>query len=121
MRTRWNLVRPFVPVLVLFGLVACAVIGMPPRDLIAKDDHAALAAWYTKEAAGLRWKAEEMRLMLEIYANPSYRPAPKESKAELIAHCQRFIKYYTKAAEEAERMAQAHRDARKQSQEMDRR
>ena len=120
MRTRWNLVRPFVPVLVLFGLVACAAIGMPPQDLIAKNDHAALAAWYTKEAADLRWKAEEMRLMLELYANPSYRPAPKESKAELIAHCRRFIEYYTKAAEEAERMAQAHREIIGQKSERDR-
>ena len=78
------------------------------------------AAWYTKEAAGLRWKAEEMRLMLETYANPSYQPAPKESKAELIAHCQRFIEYYSKAAEEAERMAQAHREIIRQKSERDR-
>lgn len=95
-------------VLVMFALVACAVSGSPPRDLLAKDDHAALAAWYTKEAASLRWKAEEMRVMREMYETPSYQPAPKESKAELIAHCQRFIEYYSKAAEEAERMAQAY-------------
>jgi len=109
-----------VPVLVLFGLVACAVIGSPPRDLLAKDDHAALAAWYAKEAAGLRWKVEEMRLMQDMYTAPSYQPAPKESKAELIAHCQRFIEYYTKAAEEAERMAQAHRKIIGQKSEKDR-
>lgn len=109
MRARWNLLRPPVAVVVMFGLMACTVIERPPQDLITKDDHAALAAWYVKEAGRLRWKAEEMRLMLEIYAKPSYQPAPKESKAELIAHCQRFIEYYTKAAEEAERMAQAHR------------
>lgn len=120
MRARWNLLRPLVPVLVMFGLLACAVIGSPPRDLIAKDDHAALAAWYAKEAAGLRWKAEEMRQMLEMYTKPSYQPAPKQSKAELIAHCQRFIEYYTKAAEEAERMAQAHREIIGQKSERDR-
>jgi hypothetical protein len=109
MKPRWNLLRRFVPILVMFGLVACAAIESPPQDLIAKDDHATLAIWYAKEAAGLRWKAEEMRQMQDIYSQPSYRPAPKESRAELIAHCQLFIEYYTKAAEEAERMAQAQR------------
>lgn len=109
-----------VPVLVMFGLVACAVTGSPPRDLFAKDDHAALAAWYTKEAAGLRWKVEEMRLMREMYAAPSYQPAPKESKAELIAHCQRFIELYSKAAEEAESMAQAYRGITEHKHEGDR-
>lgn len=120
MRTWWICIRSFMPVLVLFGLVACAVTGSPPRDLLAKDDHAALAAWYTKEAAGLRWKVEEMRLMREMYEAPSYQPAPKESKAELIAHCQRFIEYYTKAAEEAESMAQAYRGITEHKHERDR-
>jgi hypothetical protein len=109
MKSRWNLLRFFVPILMMFGLLACADIKSPPSDLIANDDHAALAAWYSKEAADLRWKAEEMRHMREMYAKPSYQPAPKESKAELIAHCQRFIEYYSQAAQEAERMAQAHR------------
>lgn len=63
-----------MPVLVMFGLVACAASAGPPRDLIAKDDHAALAAWYTKQAADLRWKVEEMRLMREMYETPSYQP-----------------------------------------------
>jgi hypothetical protein len=120
MRAWWKLPKSLIPVLVIFGLVACAVTGSPPRDLLAKDDHAALAAWYAKEAAGLRWKVEEMRLMQDMYTAPSYQPAPKESKAELIAHCQRFIEYYTKAAEEAERMAQAHREIIRQRPESDR-
>ncbi len=55
-----------------------------------------------------------------MYAAPSYQPAPKESKAELIAHCQRFIEYYRKAADEADRMAQAHREIIVQSSERDR-
>lgn len=120
MRTVVDLLRSLMSVLVLFGLVACAAIASPPQELIAKDDHAALAAWYTKEAAGLRWKTEEMRLMREMYAKPSYQPAPKESKAQLIEHCQRFIEYYTQAAEEAERMAQAHRKIIGQNSERDR-
>lgn len=58
--------------------------------------------------------------MQDMYETPSYQPAPKESKAELIAHCQRFIEYYSKAAEEAERMAQAHREIIRQRPESDR-
>lgn len=118
-RARWNLLRRFAPILVMFGLVACSAIESPPRDLITKHDHAALATWYAKEAANLRWKAEEIRQMQDIYSQPSYQPAPKESKAELIAHCQRFIEYYTQAAEEAERIAQAHRASIGQKSEVD--
>ncbi len=110
---RQNILRGIVAALAMLGIMACAVIASPPQELLAKNDHAALAVWYAKEAAGLRWKSEEMRQMAEMYAKPSYQPAPKESKAQLIAHCQLFIEYYTKAAEEAERMAQAHRDVMK--------
>lgn len=120
MRAWWKLPKSLMPVLVMFGLVACADIGSPPRDLLAKDDHAALAAWYAKEAADLRWKVEEMRLMRNMYEAPSYQPAPKESKAELIAHCQRFIELYSKAAEEAESMAQAYRGITEHKHERDR-
>lgn len=112
-----SLPRGIAAIAIMFGLVACAVIESPPEDLIAKNDHAALTAWYAKEAAGLRWKAEEMRQMLEMYAKPSYEPAPKESKAELIAHCKSFKEYYTKAAEEAERLAQVHREIIRQKSE----
>ena len=66
--------------------------------------------WYEQEAVRLRGKVEEMRQMVELYAKPSYQPAPKESKSELIAHCQLFIDYYTKAAEEAEALAKLHRE-----------
>jgi hypothetical protein len=77
--------------------------------MIIRDDHHGLADWYEQEAVQLRSKADEMRRMAEQYANPSFQPAPKETKAELIAHCELFIKYYTQAADEADALAKLHR------------
>ncbi len=94
---------------VLFAAIvmACAATA-PPRGLIERHDHGGLAAWYAQEATRLRGKAEDMRRMAEDYAKPSFQPSPKESKAQLIAHCQLFIEYYNKAAEEANALATLH-------------
>lgn len=81
-----------------------------PRELIERNDHSGLATWYQQEALRLRNKAEEMRQMAELYAKPSYRPAPKESKSDLIFHCRSFMDYYTKASDEAEALAKLHRE-----------
>ena len=96
-------------ILFVVAVMACTTAA-PPRELIQRNDHESLATWYAQEAARLRGKAEEMRQMAEQYATPSYQPAPKESKAELIAHCQLFIESYTKAAQEAEALAKFHRE-----------
>lgn len=88
--------------------MACST--RPPRELIERNDHSGLATWYQQEALRLRGKAEEMRQMAELYAEPSYRPAPKESKSDLIFHCRSFIDYYTKASDEAEALAKLHRE-----------
>ncbi len=93
-------------------VVACAATA-PPRELIERHDHGGLATWYDHEATRLRGKAEDMRRMAEDYAKPSYQPSPKESKAQLIAHCQLFTEYYTKAAEEAQALAKLHREQEK--------
>jgi hypothetical protein len=96
---------------VLLFVVAVTACSMtPPHELIERNDHSGLAAWYEQEAVRLRGKAEEMRQMAELYAKPSYRPAPKESKSDLIFHCRSFMDYYTKAAEEAETLAKLHRE-----------
>ena len=39
----------------------------PPRDLLVRNDHAGLEAWYLKEAADLRQRAKEMMVMAEEY------------------------------------------------------
>ena len=94
--------------LFILAVMACTTT-VPPRELIQRNDHGGLAMWYEQEAVRLRGKVEEMRQMVELYAKPSYQPAPRESKSELIAHCQLFIDYYTKAAEDAEALAKVHR------------
>ena len=89
-------------------MVGCA--SHPPSELIIRDDHLGLAAWYEQEAIRLRRNADDMRGMALQYANPSFQPSPKETKSELIAHCELFITYYTHAAEEAEALAKLHRE-----------
>jgi hypothetical protein len=104
----WRCLGSFV-VLFIVAVMACSTT-VPPRELIERNDHGSLAIWYDQEAVRLRGKVEEMRQMVELYAEPSYQPAPKESKTQLIAHCRLFINYYTKAAEEAEALAKLHRE-----------
>ena len=100
--------RPLSWFILLFVVAVMACSTAPPRELIERNDHSGLAAWYEQEAVRLRGKAEDMRQMAELYAKPSYQPAPKESKRDLIAHCRSFMDYYTKAAEEAEALAKLH-------------
>jgi hypothetical protein len=99
----------WIGTMLVVALIACTT-SMPPRELIERNDHGGLATWYEQEAIRLQGKAAEMRQMVQMYAEPSYQPAPKETKAELIAHCELFIKSYTQAAEEAEALAKLHRD-----------
>ena len=95
----------------LFTMAIMACSTAPPRELIERNDHSGLAAWYEQEAVRLKGKAEEMRQMIERYAIFSYpHLSPKETKADLIAHCRSFMQYYTKAAEEAEALAKLHRE-----------
>ncbi|MDF0650832.1 MAG: hypothetical protein P0121_05095 [Nitrospira sp.] len=94
----------------MFVVTGMACSTGPPRELIERNDHSGLATWYEQEALRLRSKAEEMHQMAELYATPSYRPAPRESKSELIFHCRPFMDYYTKASDEAEALAKLHRE-----------
>ena len=106
MRTFWS--SRWVSAALLTITIGCA--SGPPHDLILRDDHAGLAHWYEREASTLRNKVDEMRRMAEEYAKPDYLPAPKQTKEELITHCQLFIKLYSEAAREAEALAKLHRD-----------
>ena len=94
----------------LFVVTVTACSTAPPRELIERNDHSGLAAWYEQEAVRLRGKAEEMRQMGDRYAAHAYPLSPKESKGELLRHCSDFMRYYTKAAEEAEALAKLHRE-----------
>lgn len=100
--------------LLLGGLAACAsMMAHPPVGQIAPDDHAALAAWYDQEAAHLRQSAKDELAMAESYRkNPNFtrnvgRP---DRMSNMTQHCETMAAMYTKAAEEAEQLAQDHRD-----------
>ena len=40
MTKKWNIFGDVMAVLIVAGVVACAVIASPPQDLVAKHDHA---------------------------------------------------------------------------------
>ena len=112
MTNNGNLLRGAVAVLIMVGVVACAVIASPPQDLVAKNDHAGLETWYVKEAAHLRQRAKDMQVMAEEYQkNPEASSRGVMSpKIDMVQHCQTLAAIYTKAADEAEVIARAHRD-----------
>ena len=92
--------------LVAFATIASAAEGMPPIN-----DHAAMAAWYDKEATNLRQRAKDMKGMIEEYRkNPGYSQKEAVSpKTNFPQHCEGLANMYTKAAEEADVLAQGHR------------
>jgi hypothetical protein len=101
--------------LLLGGVVGCSMVASPPVGEIAPGDHAALAAWYDKEAAQLRQSAKDEMAMAEEYRkhpvpSPSSRGmATATTKVDMVQHCEALADMYTKAAEEAEQLAQGHR------------
>jgi hypothetical protein len=110
-----TLVKGVVVALMMVGIVACTVppdIDSVPQDLVAKNDHAGLEAWYVKEAAHLRKRTKDMMAMAEQYQKiqgPS-TPGAVSAKIVLVQHCQALAASYSKAADEAEEMVRAHRD-----------
>lgn len=61
---RTRLINVFALVLAL-GLSGCSFVATPPDELLARNDHRALATWYDNEAARLQQKAKEMDQMVE--------------------------------------------------------
>ena len=98
--------------LLLGGLGGYAMAGSPPVDQIGQNDHAAIAAWYDTEVAGLKQKVKDMTAMREVYRkNPAYAHSAMGGihKTDAVQHCDTLIGFYTKAIEEAEELAQGHR------------
>lgn len=90
-------------------LVTPACKSGPPTDLVIRNDHRGFAEWYEQEAVQLRSKADHCRRRIQQYEDPLFQPSPKETKQEVIAQCDRVIKYYTHAADEADALAKIHR------------
>jgi hypothetical protein len=83
--------------------VGCA--SVPPRELVQRNDHAGLTAWYQGEARDLRRRAEEMRLMGKEYE----KYTPKQGQqSSLVQHCRNLEEKYTKAAEEFDALSKLH-------------
>ena len=76
-----------------------------PKELVQRNDHAGLKTWYLVEAATLRGKAEEMRQMAAEYRTHQTQSNPT---SELAQHCENLVERYTKAAEDAETLANVH-------------
>jgi hypothetical protein len=99
-QSNWKLL---VGVTLIALTVGCA--SVPPRELVQRNDHGGLTAWYQEEARELRMRAEEMRLMGKEYEILT----PKlGQQSNLVQHCKNLEEKYTKAAEDAEALAKLH-------------
>ena len=103
--------------LVLGGLAACSMIEHPPVDQISSDDHSKLSTWYEQEAAQLRQSAKDELAMAEAYRQKSGNVAKSDStksaasrKTDLVQHYETLAEMYMKAAEEADQLANEHRN-----------
>lgn len=100
--------------LIALGLSACSFVATPPGDLLARNDHRALAAWYQNEAARLQQKAKEMDQMVEAYQRDPARGEQMMShgtrKANFVQECKTLAASYRHAATEAETLANSHRE-----------
>ena len=97
--------------LLLVGVFGCSMVPSPPSQ-IAPTNHAALGAWYDKEAAQLRQKAKDMEAMTQRYLKYpqlAHIEGGLPPKADFIQHCSALGALYTKGAEEAEALSRQHR------------
>ncbi|MDT7040768.1 hypothetical protein [Candidatus Nitronereus thalassa] len=98
----------------LLGPVGCAIDS--PREMLNRNDHTVLAAWYKNEADSLRSRAEEMRQMAEWFAVARLQSPPPflenvnpgQSKLSMVVHCRDLAQAYEAAAEENAALAEAH-------------
>ena len=87
-----------------------------PASQIAPTDHAALVAWYDKEAAQLRQKAKDMEMMTQRYLKEpqlAHIEGGLPPKADFVQHCSALGGLYTKGAEEADALSRQHRSMMK--------
>jgi len=102
--------------LLLGGVVGCSMVPSPPVGQIAQNDHAAMAAWYDKEAAQLQQKAKNMEEMKVAYRNnPGYDHSAMggSHKQGIERHCDTLAALYLQGAGEADALAREHRSMMK--------
>ncbi|HSD09713.1 MAG TPA: hypothetical protein VLF14_01925 [Candidatus Binatia bacterium] len=116
----------FKPWMILSILTLLGVLVMPATRSRAEDfdidkaiaaaktpaDHEAIAAYYDKEAAESQAKSNSHAKMGAAYKNLG---GSAIGKWHLDEHCDRLEKDFARAAEEAKRLAAAHREMAKQA------
>lgn len=99
--------------LVAMGLSACSFLATPPAELLARNDHVTLAAWYENEAPGLCRNAQEMDQMVEEHRRDPERAQRTMShgspKIDVVQQSLILVAAYRNAATEAETLAKSHR------------
>lgn len=107
-----NLLGVAVLVAVVSTFPTWAAAGDPPdvpkmiESAAARADHVALAAYFEKEAAEARAKAEQHSDMEASYKKLS---AAQVEKQHLDRHCRSLVKAARRTAEENDALAKAHR------------
>ncbi len=104
--------RRILALLLVIGFWGCAMIDDPPHTILARQDHAAIAAWYEKDAKDLRQKAKEMELMVEEYQKDPERGRQQmvhTKKVDFAEQCKTLARFYTDAAGQADMLARSHR------------
>ena len=107
------MIKTLLVLLVMLSEVACTIIAPPPQELLAKNDHAALAVCYEKEAANLRQKAREMEVMIEEYRKDRERGRKlmiHPPKTDFVQECHILAAMYRNAARQAESLATSYRE-----------
>jgi len=117
--TRMLLAAGAVALVTALSVPALAADAAQPADIekmiaSAKTpaDHEAIAAYYDKQAAEARAKAEEHRRMGEDYKRGGGALAEKTHFHE---HCEALTRSYNQAAKDYEALAAAHRDMAKKA------
>jgi hypothetical protein len=92
-------------------LVGAAVLAIlvgfasgPPKELVQRNDHGGLAAWYQENASENRMQAEEMRQMAQYYEKYTPNQANSQTSSSIV----RIWWTNTKPAEEFDALAKFH-------------
>ena len=104
---RWGSI--FFVIGLLLVIYGCAETST--QRMIQANDHNGLATYYTQQAQELRDKAKQWEFTAEYYDKHS-DPHGKTEPKQHAAHCRAIAQDYTKAAEEADALAQEHRAMR---------
>ena len=97
----------FFAVGLVMMLQGCAKTAV--QRMINANDHNGLATYYAQQAQELRAKAKRWEMTADSYEKHS-EPHGKTEPTQHAAHCRAIAQNYKQAADEAEALAQEHRE-----------